>query len=246
LGLLPIVRKLDPLHPYPVLNGPAWPKLTEAFRTLRTNVVFSSAHQGSRSIVVTSTGPNEGKTLVSANLAISLAETSSRVLLIDGDLRRSKLHQVFELSQEPGLSNLLVGGAKASEAVRKTSVPGLWVLPAGRIPPNPTELLGSARFLDFLNSLHDHFDWVVIDTPPVMAVADASVVAHNVTGVVFVIRAEVVSRYAALAALEQLENGRANVIGAVLNRVDLDRHAYYYSHYYRKEYSDYYSISPKA
>ena len=97
--------------------------------------------------------------------------------------------------------------------------------------------------MDFLNSLRDHFDWVVIDTPPVMAVADASVVAHHATGVVFVIRAEMVSRFAAQTAIEQLENTRANIIGAVLNRVDLDRQAYYYSKYYRKEYSDYYSTT---
>jgi capsular exopolysaccharide synthesis family protein len=246
LGLLPVVRGLAAGQPYPILNGSAWPKLNEAFRTLRTNVIFSSAEQGCRSIVVTSTGPNEGKTLVSANFAISLAEAGLRVLLLDADMRRPKLHDVFQIEQEPGLSNLVVGGTKASDAIKKTSIQGLWVLPAGRIPPNPAELLGSSRFLEFLKSFSTHFDWVVIDTPPVMAVADAAVVAHSVTGVLFVVRSEMVGRHAAQTALEQLDNTRANIVGAVLNRVDLDRHAYYYSQYYRKEYSEYYSSAPKA
>ena len=147
LGLLPAVHGLEKSHTYPLLNGAAWPKLNEAFRTLRTNVIFSSAEQGCRSIVVTSTGPNEGKTLVAANFATSLAEAGLRVLVIDADLRRPQQHKLFEVDQEPGLSNLLVGGVKPSEAIKKTSIPGLWLLPAGRVPPNPAELLGSARFL---------------------------------------------------------------------------------------------------
>jgi capsular exopolysaccharide synthesis family protein len=246
LGLLPAVRGIEASQPYPRMNAATWPKLNEAFRTLRTNVIFSSAEQGCRSVVVTSTGPNEGKTLVSSNFAISLAEAGLRVLMIDADLRRPQQHNVFQVDQEPGLSNLIVGGIKASEVIRKTSIPGLWILPAGRIPPNPAELLGSARFLEFLKSFSEHFDWMVIDTPPVMAVSDAAPVAHAATGVLFVVRSESVSRYAAQMAIEQLDNTRAHIIGAVLNRVDLDRHAYYYSQYYRKEYADYYAAAPKA
>ncbi len=241
LGLLPIVRKVEMSGGYPLLSHVSSTKLKEAFRTLRTNILFSSAQQGSRSLMITSTGPSEGKTLVAGNLAISLAEAGQRVLLIDADMRRPKQHELFNLQREPGLSDLLVGSAKASETVRKTETAGLWVLPSGRIPPNPAELLGSTRFDDFFRSLKDHFDWVVIDTPPVMAVADASVVAHKVTGVVFVVGAEMVSRHAAATALAQLENGRAKLLGGVLNRVDLDRNPYYYSQYYRKEYSDYYT-----
>jgi capsular exopolysaccharide synthesis family protein len=243
LGLLPSVKGMGAGHPYPLLVDDTWPKLTEAFRTLRTNLIFSSSAQKSRSVVVTSTGPGEGKTLVSANLATSLAQAGLRVLVIDADMRRPALHKALEVAQEPGLSDVLVGQAKASESVSKTAVPGLWILPAGGISPNPAELLGSKRFRDFLHTLGEHFDWIVIDSPPVMAVADAAVVANVATGVVFVIRSEAVSRYAAQAALEQLKNARASVIGGVLNRVDLDRQAYYYSTYYRKEYSEYYSAS---
>lgn len=243
LGLLPIVRKVDMRGGYPLLSHSSSTKLKEAFRTLRTNVLFSSAEQGSRSLAITSTGPSEGKTLVAGNLAISLAEAGLRVLLIDADMRRPKQHDLFQLKREPGLSDLLVGTAKASESVRKTETPGLWVMPAGRIPPNPAELLGSARFEEFFKSLKEHFDWVLIDTPPVMAVADACVIAHKMTGTVFVIGAEMVSRHAAATALAQLENSRAKLIGGILNRVDLDRNPYYYSQYYKKEYSEYYTSS---
>jgi len=116
----------------------------------------------------------------------------------------------------------------------------LWVLTAGRIPPNPAELLGSARFREFVNSLKAHFDWIVLDTPPVMAVTDANLVAHHATGVVFVVGSEMTSRHAAKRAIDQLEQANARFVGAVLNRVDLTHNAYYYSQYYRREYSTYY------
>jgi capsular exopolysaccharide synthesis family protein len=153
------------------------------------------------------------------------------------------VHEIVGIAQEPGLSNLLVGNAKASESVRTSGVAGLWVLAAGRIPPNPAELIGSQRFRDFLASLHDHFDWVVVDSPPVMAVTDAALAAHSASGVLFVVGSEMTSRHAAKRALEQLEHAHARFIGAVLNRVDLNRNAYYYSRYYRREYTQYYANS---
>jgi len=155
-------------------------------------------------------------------------------------MRRPRLHDLFKASREPGLSNLMVGSAKASAVVRRTNVPGLWLLPAGRIPPNPAELLGSSRFRSFLTSLKEHFDWVVIDTPPVMAVTDATIVGHWASGVVFVVGSEMTSKHAARTALQQLQHARAHVIGGILNRVDLQRHGYYYSNYYRREYAEYY------
>jgi capsular exopolysaccharide synthesis family protein len=155
-------------------------------------------------------------------------------------MRKPNAHENFELTQEHGLSNLLVGNAKASEAFRKSGVAGLWIIPSGHTPPNPAELLGSPRFREFLGSLNDHFDWVIIDSPPVMAVTDAALVAHHATGVVFVVGAEMTSRHAARNAVDQLRRVHARFVGAVLNRVDLERNAYYYSQYYRREYSDYY------
>jgi capsular exopolysaccharide synthesis family protein len=196
--------------------------------------------------VVTSTRPGEGKTLVAANLAIALAQSGRRVLLFDADLRKPQIHEVFDQKPEPGLSNLIVGQAKVSEVMRRGAISGLWLLPAGRVPPNPAELLGSRRFKDFQSSLREHFDWIVIDSPPVMAVTDPSIVAHEADGVVFVVGAEMTARRAAQTALEQLESANAQVVGAVLNRVDVQRNSYYYSHYYRREYLDYYTPQPVA
>jgi capsular exopolysaccharide synthesis family protein len=218
---------------------------SEAFRHIRTNVLFSSADEGSKSLVVTSTGPCEGKSVVSSNIAISLALAGQRVLLIDADMRRPKLHELFGVAAEPGLSNVIVGNAKASDAVKRTTTANLWLMVAGKTPPNPAELLGSKRFKDFLTSLHEHFDWVIIDTPPVMAVTDASVLAHIATGVVFVVGAEMTGRGPAKAALEQLDAAKAKYLGGILNRVNVQRNAYYYANQYRREYTDYYT-KPKA
>ena len=114
------------------------------------------------------------------------------------------------------------------------------MLPAGKHPPNPAELLGSKRFKDFFQSLGDHFDWIVLDSPPVMAVTDSSIVAHVATGVVFVIGSDMTSRRTAQRSLDQLRNANAKLIGAILNRVDLAHHGYYYSQYYKKSYAEYY------
>ena len=225
----------------PLITNAVPGNFSESFRAVRTNLLFSAAVEGGRTVVVTSTGPGEGKTVLAANLSMALAQAGQRVLLIDADLRKPRVHTVFEMLQEPGLSNVLVGNAKASDAVRTTAVPGLWVMPAGLNPPNPAELLGSKRFKDFLSSLSGHFDWIMIDTPPVMAVTDSSVVAHLATGVLFVVGAEMTSRHAAQRALEQLGRARAKFIGAVLNKVDLQHNSYYYSQYHRREYTDYYT-----
>ena len=238
LGLVPALKNWKTGDP--LINGNVPMNYAEAFRTLRTNVLFSSADEGSRSLVVTSTGPGEGKTTAAANLAIGFAQAGQRVLLIDADMRRPRVHDLFGGRQEPGLSNLLVGSAKASECLVKSTVANLWTMSSGRIPPNPAELLGSARFREFLKSLGTHFDWVVVDSPPVMAVADAAIVANSVNGVVFVVGADMTSRHGAKAALEQLVQAQARFVGVILNKVDLEGNPYYYSRYYRKEYARYY------
>ena len=229
-----------------LLSSGAPASFVEAFRAIRTNILFSSTDEGCRSIVITSTRPGEGKTLVAANIAISLAQSGNRVLLLDADLRKPRVHSVVHEQQDPGVSTLLVGRAKASEAIRKSAIPGLWVLPAGRIPPNPAELLGSKRFKEFHQSLRQHFDWIVIDSPPVMAVTDPTVVANVANGVIFVVGAEMTARHAAQSAIDQLDSANAQMLGAILNRVDVQRNAYYYSNYYQREYLDYYTPQPVA
>ena len=240
LGMIPALDPKSWKGRDPLISDGVPPNFAEALRTVRTNVLFSSAEEGARNLVVTSTGPGEGKTLVAANLAIGFAQAGQRVLLIDADMRRPRIHQLFRQRQEPGLSNLMVGHSVPSACIRKSSVPGLWLLTAGRIPPNPAELLGSQRFRDFVQSLSEHFDSVIIDSPPVMAVTDAAIAASAATGIVFVVGAEMTSRHAAKTAIQQLENGRPCFLGVVLNRVDLERNAYYYSNYYRREYHQYY------
>jgi polysaccharide biosynthesis transport protein len=243
LGMVPAVESTGGT----LLHTGVPPAFGEAIRAVRTNVLFSSADEGARTIVVTSAGPGEGKSMFSSNLSVSLAQAGQRVLHIDADMRRPRVHEIFEVAQEPGLSNLLVADCKPSEAVRKTPVQNLWILPAGMIPPNPAELLGSKRCSDYFSTLRDHFDWVVIDSPPVLAVADASVLANAATGVVFVVGADQTTRQTAKAAIEQLQSVGARIVGAVLNRADVQRNPYYYSAYYRKEYTRYYAkAQPRA
>jgi capsular exopolysaccharide synthesis family protein len=158
-------------------------------------------------------------------------------------MRRPRVHDVFRQNQEPGLSNLMVGHAAPSACIRKSSVVGLWLLTAGRVPPNPAELLGSQRFKEFIRSLGEHFDSVIIDTPPALAVTDAAIAASAGSAIVFVVGAEMTSRQSARIAIEQLQNGRPRFVGAILNRVELERNAYYYSGYYNREYVQYYQAA---
>jgi polysaccharide biosynthesis transport protein len=240
LGMVPSVPADKSGTSNPLINNGVSPNFVEAFKTIRTNVLFSSAEEGLRSLVVTSAGPGEGKSIVAANLALALAQAGQRVLLIDGDMRRPRVHEIYDCPQEPGLSNVLSANAKLSEAIRKSGVAGLWLLNAGHIPPNPAELLGSRRYVDLIASLGELFDWAIIDTPPVLAVADSSIAANDASGVIFVVGSDKTSRQAARAAVEQLGAANAHIMGTILNKVDLIRHPYYYAAYYRKEYARYY------
>ena len=246
LGMVPALNARTLKGREPLINTGVPPNFAEAFRAMRTNVLFAAADEGARTLVITSTGPGEGKTIVAANLAIGFAQAGQRVILIDADMRRPRVHQMFGQRQEPGLSNLMVGHAVPTATICKSGVPGLWLLPAGRIPPNPAELLGSRRFKEFITLLSQHFDSVIIDSPPIMAVTDSAVAASAAGGVVFVVGAEMTSRQAAKAAIEQLQNGHPRFLGAVLNRVELERNSYYYSGYYRREYAQYYQAAATA
>jgi capsular exopolysaccharide synthesis family protein len=245
LGMVPVVPIKNQHGETPLLNGEATAAFSEAIRAVRTAVLFASADEGARSIVVTSTGPHEGKTLVASSLAIALAQTGQRTIVVDADMRRPRMHEALGRSQEPGVSNLLVGDSVLTDAVRPTTIQNLWILPAGHIPPNPAELLGSKKYDELLAELKRRFDTVIIDAPPVMPVTDAALLAHTAGGVLFVIGAEMTPRQSAAAAIEQLSNANAKFLGAVLNRVHIERHAYYYSAYYHKAYGKYYQRSPQ-
>ena len=241
--------KLPLLGLVPALRGDRVPMLTEtvphdfgeAFRSLRTSLVFTSGGESTRVVAVTSTQPLEGKTTTACNLALALALGGSRVLLIDADMRRPGLHKTMGLRNGVGLSHLLVGQSRVREVIQRTADPNLFVITAGRTPPNPSELLASERMNHFIANLaHGPFDWVLLDTPPVLAVTDAVIIAQKVAGVVFVVGSEMTRRMHAERALETLQNGRARGIGVVLNRVDFDRNKYYYSRYYGYQYKSYY------
>jgi len=237
LGLVPAMRG----ERVPLLSETVPHDFGEAFRSLRTSLVFTSGSEGPRVVAVTSSQPLEGKTTTACNLAVALALGGSRVLLIDADMRRPGLHKVVGVANEVGLSHVLVGQTRVREAVQRTTEPNLFVIAAGRIPPNPSELLASERMQNFLANLHTGpFDWVIIDTPPVLAVTDAVIVGRSVSGVVFVVGSEMTRRVHAERAIETLASGRPRSIGVVLNRVDFDRNKYYYSRYYGYHYHSYY------
>ena len=238
LGLVPAVT-LKASHGSPLINNGVPPHFAEAFRAVRTNVLFSSTQQGSRAIVVTSAAPNEGKTVVASNLAIALAQTGLSVLLVDADMRRPRVHEVFGQSQQPGLSNVIVGNAKLDEAIRSSEIPGLSLLPAGPHPPNPAELLASAPCRELLDKLGQRFDWIVIDSPPVLAVTDAAVLSHVASRALFVVAADMTGRPAVRAAIAQLEAAGAKFLGGVLNRANIEGNRYYYSKYYTREHDRY-------
>jgi tyrosine-protein kinase Etk/Wzc len=207
----------------------------EAYRTLRTNLLFSQAVQKLQTLVVTSAAPSEGKTTVAANLAVTFAQQGMRVALVDCDLRKARLHTVFDVPREPGLTQLLIAAPGAAEAVRATAVEGLAVVPAGTLPPNPAELLGGKAMRQLVERLQERFDLVIFDTPPLLAAADAAVLGELADGTVLVVRAGRTDRGAAQQALQQLRMVGARVLGAVLNDPDAEVEAYgggYYYDYY--------------
>lgn len=243
LGMVPLCAPGDFPGGKLLIDEKAPDSFVEAFRSLRTSILFSSAERGGRSLLVSSTAPGEGKTLVSSNLAIALAMAGRRVLLVDADMRRPKVHETFDAALSPGLSNVLVGETPAATAIRKTATENLSLLTAGTLPPNPPELLGSPMFAELLKTVTDQFDWVVIDSPPVRAVADSTVIAHLATTVLFVVGAEMTAASGAKSALDRLKATQGKVSGVVLNRVQLRRHSYYYGRYYQRADEKYYSRS---
>ncbi|MCB9591651.1 MAG: polysaccharide biosynthesis tyrosine autokinase [Sandaracinaceae bacterium] len=210
----------------------------ECCRTIRTNLVFMSADEPIRTLVVTSASPREGKTTVTTNIAISLAQSGKRVLMVDTDLRRPRIHRAFGVSGARGITSVIVGEDKLEEVTIPTDIPNLDVLPCGPIPPNPSELFHSHRFLDMVKEALRLYDRVVFDSPPLGAVTDAAVLAPQLDAALIVIKAQSTTRDALRSALRQLHDVGANVVGGVLNDLDPRRKGYgggadYY--YYRRE-----------
>jgi capsular exopolysaccharide synthesis family protein len=192
----------------------------EAYRTLRTNLIFSQTVQALKQIVVTSSAPSEGKSTTAANLAVTFAQQGIRVLLVDCDLRRARLHKVFHVPREPGLTQFILGLGKLDEVVQPTGVEGLFFLAAGTLPPNPAEMVGGDRMRAALAALRERYDLVILDTPPLLAASDAAILGTLVDGVLLVVRAGQTERAAAVQAVAQLNTLGVRVLGAVLNDPD--------------------------
>ena len=208
--------------------------VSEAYRIIRTNLAFGSVDQSLKTLQVTSAVKGEGKTTTAANLAISFALTSYRVLLVDGDMRRPALHRILGLEEQgPGLSDSLTNGTSWESFVIPTSTPNLSFMNAGTIPPNPAELLSSKRMKTLVEELGKNFDIVIFDSPPVISVADSAILASRVDGIIFVSRAGFIPRHLCLQAKTALESVKARVIGCVLNGVLTEHQPYYYYRYYR-------------
>ncbi len=201
-------------------------QLTEAYKTIRTNIMFSISKKGSKAIVITSTEANEGKSTGAVNIAISLAQTNTRVLLIDTDLRKSKVHMFFDMSAAPGLTHAISGIHSLEEVVRHTAYSNLDVITSGATPPNPSELLASDAFFELVEQLKQQYDYIIIDTPPINVVSDALPVCKMSDGVVLMIRSCRTTYGDLDKTLSSLSLVDAKVLGIILNSVDVRKKTY--------------------
>jgi len=206
--------------------------IAEAARSLRTNLMFMNPDHPYRRLLVTSAAPAEGKTTVAVSIAVSLAQGGQRVCIIDCDLRRPRLHRIFDRVGDIGIMNAIMGEATVEEVAKPTVVPNLSCIPCGPIPPNSADVVSSEKFRRLLDEISTKFDRVVLDSPPIVAVTDSAIVSTLVDGVVFVVRAFKTSVNLCRSGLRTLQDVDAPIAGAVLNAVNLNRHEYNYYHYY--------------
>ncbi|MEL1134497.1 CpsD/CapB family tyrosine-protein kinase [Desulfitobacterium sp. THU1] len=209
--------------------------ISEAYRTLRTNIQFVSANSGVKKIMITSACPEEGKSFVVSNLAVCMAQSGKSVLVVDADLRKPTQHKLFEVENGEGLSVALMEVVAQKPDfkgyIRETAVPGVRVITAGPIPPNPAELLSSKSLKYLIGVLSEQFDVILFDTPPILAVTDAAILAQEVDGVVLVLTSSKVTKEQAKRAKELLDQVGAKILGAVLNKVKIKANEYYYDYH---------------
>lgn len=205
--------------------------ISEAYRSVRTNLQFAGAGKKLKYISFTSATPGEGKSATIANIAITLAQDKKKVLLIDCDMRKPRQHKQFGLPNK-GLSNYIAMGEAFENVVNRDVFEYLDVLPSGPVPPNPSELLGSPAMLDILNKVEDTYDYILLDMPPVLAVTDVAVLGRKVDGIVYVLKVGAISPDEAKEAKKRLEQSGSNILGVVLNCVPQKRHNSYGYYYY--------------
>jgi len=207
--------------------------ISEAYRVIRTNLSFSAVDEGLHSILVTSSSPGEGKSTTAANLAVVMAQTGKRTILVDSDLRRPVQHKVFETPNNHGLTTAVLDTeSSVVQHLQETKIPHLRLMASGPIPPNPAELLSSQRMSQVIQELQNEADIVIFDTPPVLTVADASILGALVSGCLLVVDTGKTKRTSFIGAIERMQRTGGNVFGAVLNRLSPDRRGYGYYYYY--------------
>jgi tyrosine-protein kinase Etk/Wzc len=212
--------------------------ISEAYRTLRTNIQFKNTHKDKIVLLVTSSAPKEGKSTTVANLAITMAQLGSKTVLVDTDLRRPVIHSIFNAKKEMGVSNYLIGKAGLDDIIKDTFVENLAIVTSGPLPPNPSELLGSQQMYQFVEDLKNEYEVILFDSPPVIAVTDAAIISRSVAGVMLVIKAHQTHREAIKRAKSLLDNADSTIYGCILNSISMEKaygtyYYYYYYHYYQ-------------
>jgi len=238
-------RRLEKGASYPVeLITYGHPKsmLSEAYRSIRTSILLSFSEKPPKKIAITSPNPAEGKTTTAINTAIALSQMGVQVLLIDADMRKPKIHKIFNHENGQGLSNFLSGHGDLESIVKMSEIPNLFYIPSGPIPPNPSELLGSNLFKNMMESLEARFDHIILDSPPVLGFADAIILSTSVNGVIVTVLAGKTPRETLQRTKEVLQQVNTKILGVVINRVDIRRSDYGY-YYYR--YHSYYGKGGK-
>lgn len=246
LGLVPEARMVSKARSAatPLIHlNPSEP-LQEAYRIVRTNLLYAGSGTA-RTLLVSSVGPSEGKSTSVVNLALSLAANGARVLVVDADLRRPSLHTKLAVPAAPGLSDLLLENAPLEQAIRPGIFERVDIIPCGRAASGAAEILGRSRMRELLREWRTRYDWVLIDGPPILAIADASILCGGADGVLLVIAAERCPRNGVQRAVAQVRSVGGTVVGALLNRVDFERNPYYYGHYYGDYYRSYYRADAK-
>lgn len=214
-----------------IVHEDAKSPIAEAYRTMRTNIQFAKVDSDLRVIMFTSAGPGEGKSTTTANTAVAMAQSGKKVIIVDCDLRKPVQHKIFD-KKNRGVTNILVEERPVTELIQDTGIDNLQLLTSGPIPPNPSELLGSAKMREIIDSLKELADIVIIDAPPTVAVTDACVLASAVDGILLVLSAGEIRPEMAQKAKELLLKANGHILGVILNKVEIEEeHAYYYYYY---------------
>ncbi len=208
--------------------------ISEAYRSIRTNIEFSNIDKEIKTILVTSSQQNEGKSTVIANLAVSFAGMENKkILILEGDLRNPTVHRMFNISNTHGITDILTGQKSFDECVHKTEIEGLEVLTCGKMPPNPAEMLASNKMKALIESLKDYYDYIFIDSPPIGIITDAGIISTYADGTILVVASKEVDIEMAQISKDRLEKVNANILGVILNKFEEANGAYgYYNYYY--------------